>query len=334
MPGAASAPPETTLESSARDARRPCCWPRARSRRRCWSGSWPTASCGSSRATARTPTTSAAMVPQGPAYELASRFAESLGVPLRLYTVRTRDAAIEEVAAGRAHIAAAGLSTGIDLPGGAQFGPGYQRVREHLIYRRRTSRPAARFARPRAARSRSPPAARTSARSRTCGCSIRTSPGSNATTPTPRRSSPTCRDGNVQYTLASLDRIRAEPFRAPGTRDRARPVARACTRLGRRYAAATTRACSTASTRSSSLRATRRTDRRGARSLLRQGRSLRLPVVAQLHGARRQPPAALRRAGSSRPRSSTTSTGACSRRWVTRNRNGTRAPSRSRACAG
>src|SRR5215203_4136587 len=53
--------------------------------------------------------------PQGPAYDLASRFAEHLGVPLRLYTVRTREAAIEEVAAGRAHIAAAGLSTGVAL---------------------------------------------------------------------------------------------------------------------------------------------------------------------------------------------------------------------------
>ena len=80
--------------------------------------------------------------PQGPAYDLASRFAESLGVPLRLYTVDTREAAIEEIAAGRAHVAAAGLSTGIELPGGAHFGPGYQRVREHLVYRRRTSRPA------------------------------------------------------------------------------------------------------------------------------------------------------------------------------------------------
>jgi membrane-bound lytic murein transglycosylase F len=79
--------------------------------------------------------------PQGPAYELASRFAEHLGVPLRLYTVRTREAAIEEVAAGRAHIAAAGLSTGVELPGGTQYGPGYQRVREHLVFRRRTGRP-------------------------------------------------------------------------------------------------------------------------------------------------------------------------------------------------
>ena len=81
--------------------------------------------------------------PEGPGYDLASRFAEHLGVPMRLYTVRTREEAIEEVAAGRAHIASAGLSTGISLPHGAQFGPGYQRVREHLVYRRRTSRPRA-----------------------------------------------------------------------------------------------------------------------------------------------------------------------------------------------
>ncbi len=80
--------------------------------------------------------------PEGPAYELASRLAEQLGVPLRLYTVRTREAAIDEVAEGRAHVAAAGLSTGIELPPSAHFGPGYQLVREHLVYRRRDARPA------------------------------------------------------------------------------------------------------------------------------------------------------------------------------------------------
>jgi membrane-bound lytic murein transglycosylase F len=79
--------------------------------------------------------------PEGPAYELASRFAEHLGVALRLYTVRTREAAIQEVAAGRAHIAAAGLTTGVELPSGAHFGPGYHRVREHLVYRQRGTRP-------------------------------------------------------------------------------------------------------------------------------------------------------------------------------------------------
>ena len=79
--------------------------------------------------------------PEGPAYELASRFAEHLGVALRLYTVRTREAAISEVVAGRAHVAAAGPTTGIALPPGGQFGPGYHRVREHLVYRRTASRP-------------------------------------------------------------------------------------------------------------------------------------------------------------------------------------------------
>jgi membrane-bound lytic murein transglycosylase F len=79
--------------------------------------------------------------PEGPAYELASRFAEHLGVALRLYTVPTREAAIREVAEGRAHLAAAGLTTGIELPPGTRFGAGYQQVREHLVFRRRSARP-------------------------------------------------------------------------------------------------------------------------------------------------------------------------------------------------
>jgi membrane-bound lytic murein transglycosylase F len=79
--------------------------------------------------------------PEGPAYELASRFAEHLGVALRLYTVRTREAAVREVAEGRAHLAAAGLTTGISLPAHTRFGAGYQQVREHLVYQRRAPRP-------------------------------------------------------------------------------------------------------------------------------------------------------------------------------------------------
>jgi membrane-bound lytic murein transglycosylase F len=80
--------------------------------------------------------------PEGLAYELASRFAESLGVSLRLYTVRTREAALKEVSSGRAHIAAAGITTGIQLPEGTSFGPGYSLVREHLVQRRGAARPA------------------------------------------------------------------------------------------------------------------------------------------------------------------------------------------------
>jgi len=79
--------------------------------------------------------------PEGPAYELASRFAEHLGVALRLYTVRTREDAVEEVAAGRAHVAAAGITTGVELPRGVHYGPGYHLVREHLVYRRTARRP-------------------------------------------------------------------------------------------------------------------------------------------------------------------------------------------------
>jgi membrane-bound lytic murein transglycosylase F len=80
--------------------------------------------------------------PEGLAYELASRFAEDLGVSLRLYTVRTREAALNEVRSGRAHIAAAGITTGIPLPDGVTFGPGYSLVREHLVQRRGASRPS------------------------------------------------------------------------------------------------------------------------------------------------------------------------------------------------
>jgi membrane-bound lytic murein transglycosylase F len=79
--------------------------------------------------------------PLGPAYELARAFAEDLGLPLRLYTVRTREAALAEVAAGRAHLAAAGLSTDTRLPDGVRFAAGYQRIREHLVQRRRALRP-------------------------------------------------------------------------------------------------------------------------------------------------------------------------------------------------
>ena len=79
--------------------------------------------------------------PEGPGYELASRFAESLGVSLRLYVVRTREAAVQEVAEGRAHLAAAGLTTGVELPGGVHFGPGYRLVQEHLVQRRGAAKP-------------------------------------------------------------------------------------------------------------------------------------------------------------------------------------------------
>jgi membrane-bound lytic murein transglycosylase F len=79
--------------------------------------------------------------PQGPEYELASRLASELGVALYIYPVATVGEVLEEVASGRAHIAAAGLTYGQTLPSEVSFGPPYQQVKEHLVYRLGSPRP-------------------------------------------------------------------------------------------------------------------------------------------------------------------------------------------------
>src|SRR5512136_2256603 len=48
--------------------------------------------------------------PEGPEFDLASRFARELGVPVSFITLDSPAAVLEEVATGRAHIGAAGLS--------------------------------------------------------------------------------------------------------------------------------------------------------------------------------------------------------------------------------
>ncbi|HYM34390.1 MAG TPA: membrane-bound lytic murein transglycosylase MltF, partial [Steroidobacteraceae bacterium] len=73
--------------------------------------------------------------PQGPEDEMASRLASELGVSLYIYPVATVGEVLEEVSAGRAHIAAAGLTYGQPLPDQVAFGPRYQQVKEHLVYR-------------------------------------------------------------------------------------------------------------------------------------------------------------------------------------------------------
>lgn len=73
--------------------------------------------------------------PQGPEYELAARLASELGVSLYIYPVPTVGEVLKEVASGRAHIAAAGLTYGQPLPDQVAFGPRYQQVKEHLVYR-------------------------------------------------------------------------------------------------------------------------------------------------------------------------------------------------------
>ena len=79
--------------------------------------------------------------PQGPEYELASRFAAELGVKLYMYSVPNVGDVLRELESRRAHIAAAGLTRGVLLPDHTGFGPPYQQVREHLIFRQGSPRP-------------------------------------------------------------------------------------------------------------------------------------------------------------------------------------------------
>ena len=79
--------------------------------------------------------------PEGPEYELAQRFADELGVKLRMTPVGSYAAIYAALNSGQAHLAAAGLKVPVQSIAGIEFGPAYQRVREHLIYRRGATRP-------------------------------------------------------------------------------------------------------------------------------------------------------------------------------------------------
>jgi len=72
---------------------------------------------------------------EGPEYELARGFAERLGVRLEISFVRSAAAALNAVARNRAHVAAAGLVEGRDPAGRIRFGPVFQRIDQHFIYR-------------------------------------------------------------------------------------------------------------------------------------------------------------------------------------------------------
>ncbi len=80
-------------------------------------------------------------MPEGPEYELARRFASELGVRLKIEPVSSYAEIYAAITSGRAHVAAAGLKIPSEPIAGVAFGPVYQQVREHLIYRRDSSRP-------------------------------------------------------------------------------------------------------------------------------------------------------------------------------------------------
>ncbi len=81
-------------------------------------------------------------LPEGPEYELARRFAEELGVTLRITPVHSYAEIYAALASGHAHLAAAALKVPSKPIPGIDFGPVYQRVKEHLVYRRGAPRPA------------------------------------------------------------------------------------------------------------------------------------------------------------------------------------------------
>jgi membrane-bound lytic murein transglycosylase F len=78
----------------------------------------------------------------GPEYELASRFAGTLGVPARFITLDSPAAVLAEVASGRAHIGAAGLAITPAWQRVVAFSSPYQQQKLHLVHRRDKPRPS------------------------------------------------------------------------------------------------------------------------------------------------------------------------------------------------
>ena len=74
--------------------------------------------------------------PEGPDYELVQGFADRLGVKLKLIEVDRFGDLLAEVEAGRAHLAAAGLTVTAERAKRVAFGPTYQQVNQNLVYRR------------------------------------------------------------------------------------------------------------------------------------------------------------------------------------------------------
>jgi len=73
--------------------------------------------------------------PEGPEYELASGFARRLGVRLQILLAPDRAAALDAVRRNHAQIAAAGIIANEARSGQALFGPVFQRIDQHIVYR-------------------------------------------------------------------------------------------------------------------------------------------------------------------------------------------------------
>ena len=79
--------------------------------------------------------------PAGPEYDLIRGFAELLHVRLRLIVVDRPADVLPAVLNGEAHLAAAGLTVNPETERLVDFGPSFQQVTEHLVYREGRRRP-------------------------------------------------------------------------------------------------------------------------------------------------------------------------------------------------
>lgn len=82
--------------------------------------------------------------PQGPTgleYELMQRFAERLGVKLKIQVPENLNSIIEKVSEGDAHFAAAGLTVTDDRKKLVRFAPAYQTITQQVVYNAESRRP-------------------------------------------------------------------------------------------------------------------------------------------------------------------------------------------------
>jgi membrane-bound lytic murein transglycosylase F len=79
--------------------------------------------------------------PTGPEYELIQAFAEHLGVKVNIIVEDNLQDILEKIAAGKAHIAAAGLTVTEERAKRVRFTPPYQTIKEQVVYHRGNKRP-------------------------------------------------------------------------------------------------------------------------------------------------------------------------------------------------
>jgi len=82
--------------------------------------------------------------PQGPAgleFELVQRFAERLGVKLKIIVPDNLNGILEKISEGDAHIAAAGLTITDERKKRVRFSPAYQTITQQVVYNVNNSRP-------------------------------------------------------------------------------------------------------------------------------------------------------------------------------------------------